>query len=59
MLSKCVECDHLLVGDEVEYLYKGKSNGDDCYNSKLRNYNEYAIWDLVLKSALGRSLFDQ
>ena len=31
MLSKCVECDHLLVGDEVEYRYKGKSYCDDCY----------------------------
>jgi hypothetical protein len=33
MLSKCVECDHLLVGDEVEYLYKGKSYCDDCYRA--------------------------
>jgi hypothetical protein len=31
MPSKCVECDHLLVGDEAEYLYKGKSYCDDCY----------------------------
>ena len=31
--SKCVECDHLLVGDKVEYLYKGKSYCDDCYRS--------------------------
>ncbi|HKG30502.1 MAG TPA: hypothetical protein VKA91_04465 [Nitrososphaeraceae archaeon] len=23
MVSKCVESDHLFVGDEVEYLYKG------------------------------------
>jgi hypothetical protein len=35
MPSKCVECDHLLVGDEVEYLYKGKSYCDDCLNSLL------------------------
>jgi hypothetical protein len=27
MLSKCVECDHLLVGDEVEYLC------NDCYRA--------------------------
>jgi hypothetical protein len=33
MLSKCVECEHLLVGDEVEYLYKGKSYCDDCYKA--------------------------
>jgi hypothetical protein len=31
MPTKCVECDHLLVGDEAEYLYKGKSYCDDCY----------------------------
>ena len=31
--SKCVECDHLLVGVEVEYLYKGKSYCDDCYRA--------------------------
>ena len=29
MLSKCVECDSLLVDEE--YLYKGKSYCDDCY----------------------------
>jgi hypothetical protein len=28
-----VECDHLLVGDEVEYLYRGKSNCGDCYRA--------------------------
>jgi hypothetical protein len=33
MPSKCVECDHLLVGDEVEYLYKGKAYCDDCYRA--------------------------
>ena len=33
MLSKCVECDHLLVGDEVEHLYKGRSYCDDCYRA--------------------------
>jgi hypothetical protein len=33
MPSKCVECDHLLVGDEVEYLYKGKSYCEDCYRA--------------------------
>src|SRR5918996_5331247 len=33
MLSKCAECDHLLVSDEVEYLYKGKSYCDDCYRA--------------------------
>jgi hypothetical protein len=34
--EKCqvnVECDHLLVGDEVEYLSKGKSYCDDCYRA--------------------------
>ena len=31
MRTRCVECDHLLVGDEVEYRYKGKSYCDDCY----------------------------
>jgi hypothetical protein len=38
MSSKCVECDHLLADDEVEYLYKGKSFCDDCYRAvkKLR-----------------------
>lgn len=33
MLIKCAECNHLLVGDEVEYLYKGKSYCDDCYRA--------------------------
>ena len=28
-----MECDHLLVDDEVEYLYKGKSYCDDCYRA--------------------------
>ena len=31
MIIRCVECDHELVGDEVEYLYKGKSYCEDCY----------------------------
>jgi hypothetical protein len=31
LLIKCVQCDHLLVGDEVEYLRKGKSYCEDCY----------------------------
>jgi hypothetical protein len=31
MPNRCVECDHLFVGDDVEYLYKGKSYCDDCY----------------------------
>jgi hypothetical protein len=25
------ECDHVLVGDEVEHIYKGKSYCEDCY----------------------------
>jgi hypothetical protein len=33
MPSRCVECDHLLVGDEVEYLYRGKSYCGDCYRA--------------------------
>ena len=33
MPSKCIECDQLLVDDEVEYLYKGKSYCDDCYRA--------------------------
>ena len=28
-----MECDHLLVDDEVEYLYKGKSCCDDSYRA--------------------------
>ena len=36
MLSKCIECDHLLVGDEVEYLYKGMSYFEDCYEAIKR-----------------------
>jgi hypothetical protein len=45
MLSKCMECDHLLVGDEVEYLYKGKSYCDDCYRSvkKLEETSEKIV----------------
>jgi hypothetical protein len=31
MITKCEECDQVLAGDEVEYLYKGKSYCDDCY----------------------------
>ena len=30
---KMRRCDHILVGDEVEYLYKGKSYCDDCYGA--------------------------
>jgi hypothetical protein len=33
MLIRCVECDRLLVGDEVEYLYQGKSYCEDCYRA--------------------------
>jgi hypothetical protein len=33
MLIKCVECDHVLIGDEAENLYKGKSYCDDCYKA--------------------------
>ena len=34
MLIKCVECDHILVGDdEAEYIYKGKSYCADCYEA--------------------------
>jgi hypothetical protein len=29
MISRCVECDSLLLDEE--YLYKGKSYCDDCY----------------------------
>ena len=36
MPSKCVECDHLLIGDEVEYLYKGKSYCDDCHRAVMK-----------------------
>jgi hypothetical protein len=35
MPSKCVECDHLLVGDEVGYL-NGKSYCDDCYRANKK-----------------------
>jgi hypothetical protein len=31
MIIRCVECDHVLVGDDVEHLYKGKSYREDCY----------------------------
>jgi hypothetical protein len=41
MPNRCVECDHLLIGDDVEYLYKGKSYCDDCYRmvkkAEIRN----------------------
>ena len=37
---KCVECDHLLVGDEVEYLYKGKSCCDDCYRAVKKSVTQ-------------------
>ena len=33
MLSKCVVCDLLLVGDEVGYLYRGKSYCGDGYRA--------------------------
>ena len=31
MITRCEDCDHALLGDEVEHLYKGKSYCDDCY----------------------------
>ena len=32
MIIRCEECNHKLVGDEVEYLYNGKSYCYNCYN---------------------------
>jgi hypothetical protein len=34
MLSKCIECDHVL--EDEEYLYKGKSYCDDCNRAVKR-----------------------
>jgi hypothetical protein len=31
MITRCEECDHVLGGDEVEHLYKGRSYCEDCY----------------------------
>ena len=36
MIIRCEECDHELVGDDVEHLYKCKSYCDDCYERWLR-----------------------
>jgi hypothetical protein len=32
MIIRCEECNHKLVGDEVEYLYNEKSYCYNCYN---------------------------
>jgi hypothetical protein len=33
MITTCGECDHVLVEDEAEYLYEGKSYCEDCYKA--------------------------
>jgi hypothetical protein len=33
MVTMCEECDHSLVGDEVEHLYEGKSYCKDYYKA--------------------------
>lgn len=33
MITRCEECDHVLAGDEVEHIYKGKSYCEDCYKA--------------------------
>jgi hypothetical protein len=51
MLSRCVECDHLLVDDEVKYLYRGKSYCGDCYRAakklqakqRIMSYEKYGL----------------
>jgi hypothetical protein len=30
MIIRCEECDHVLAGDEVEYICKSKSYCEDC-----------------------------
>jgi hypothetical protein len=44
MIIKCEECDHKLVGDEVEYFYKGKSYCEDCYRAvkKAEGLNNFS-----------------
>ena len=31
MITKCIECDHLIVGDEMKYRHKGKAYCENCY----------------------------
>jgi hypothetical protein len=31
MITRCEECDHVHVGDEVVHIYKGKSYCEECY----------------------------
>jgi hypothetical protein len=46
MKIKCVKCGHLIVNDELEYYYNGKSYCDDCYkviNAGGREYKNKII----------------
>jgi hypothetical protein len=47
LIIKCEECDHVLVGDEVEYLYKCNSYCEDCY--KTVKGGEDKLENLVLE----------
>jgi hypothetical protein len=46
-----VEYDHLLVDDEVEYLYRGKSYCGECYRAakkleakqRIMSYEKYGL----------------
>jgi uncharacterized paraquat-inducible protein A len=31
MITKCIECDHLIVDDEMKYRRRGKAYCENCY----------------------------
>jgi hypothetical protein len=57
----CVRCDHLLAGDEVEYLYKGKSYCDDSYRMSKKAVTDKQNRVQVMDQGIGlrRSLNDE
>jgi hypothetical protein len=46
MPNRCVECDHLLVDDDAEYLVNGKSYCEDCYRMFRSAGDEYLKFEL-------------
>ncbi len=40
MLIKCIECDHILLDDEAEYIYEGKPYCENCYRAPLRSWKQ-------------------
>jgi hypothetical protein len=43
MITRYEECDHVLVGDEVEHIYKGKSYCEDCYRTVRSTKISYLV----------------